>query len=324
QVGQVGTFDRAVSFSSSVDRTSSPLNSIVVAGVPQVVTTSSAGSLSLTQLLPTGTSYTVTASGISQDSTQRSLLFNPAVVSRMAAAVNQPLLNGFGTLPNKRFLMVAANNVLTSSQLFRGQVTAVVVQVERAYWDLTAARQTIVAATQALAAARHLVKDTQDRVEIGTAAGVDVIAAQAAAASAERDLIVAQTSYQLQQAQLKQMVARTSGPELDAAEIDPVDSLPDPINHPVPDLQAALAAAGEHRPEVLTAQQDLKNQDITSKFTRNGMLPTVSAFGLFAGSGLTGDSIAATGGLGSSLRQDFVAEYPEYAAGVSATVVLRN
>jgi outer membrane protein TolC len=324
QVGQVGTFDPAVSFSTSVDRTSSPLNSIVVAGVPQVTTRSSAGSLSLTQLLPTGTSYTFTTNGISQDSTQRSLLFNPAVVSRMAIGVNQPLLNGFGTLPNKRFLMVAANNVVTSSELFRGQVTSVVVQVERAYWDLMASRQTIAAAAQALEAARHLVKDTQDRVEVGTAAGVDVIAAQAAAASAERDLIVAQTTHQLQQAQLKNMIARTNAPELDAVDIDPTDALPDPINRPVPDLPSALAAALEHRPEVLTAQQDLKNQDITSQFTRNGMLPTVSAFALYAGSGLTGDSIVATGGLGGSLRQDFSAQYPEYAAGISATVVLRN
>src|SRR5262249_47056389 len=91
-----------------------------------------------------------------------------------------------------------------------------------------------------------------------------------------------------------------------------------------PDLQAALAAALEHRPEILTAQQDLKNQDITTQFTRNGMLPTVSAFALYAGSGLTGDSLASAGGLGSSLQQDVAAQYPEYAAGVSATVVLRN
>ena len=324
QVGQVGTFDPAVSFNASYDRTSSPLNSLVVAGVPQVTTTSSAGSVSFTQLLSQGTSFTLTTNGISQNSTQQSLLFNPAVVSRMALGVNQPLLSGFGSLPNKRFLMVAANNLKTSDQLFRSQVTTAVVQVEDAYWDLTASRQAIVAAESARDAARQLVDDTKVRLELGTAAGVDVIAAEAAAAAAERDLIVAQTTYELQQTQLKNMLSKEGDPELDAAEVDPTDPLPDPGGRAMPNLPAALAQAMDHRPELSTAQQDLKNQDITARFTRNGMLPTVSVFGLYAGSGLTGSTLRTSAGLGASLKEDFDATFPEYAAGISATVPLRN
>jgi outer membrane protein TolC len=324
QVGQAGTFDPAISFSSSYDRTASPLNSLVVAGVPQVTTTSSAGSVSLTQLLPQGTSFTLTTNGIAQTSTQQSLLFNPAVVSRMALGVNQPLLSGFGSLPNKRFLMVALNNVTTSEELFRMQVTTAIVQVEDAYWDLSASRLAIAAAEEARTAARQLVKETGDRVEIGTAAGVDVIAAEAAEAASERDLIVAQTTYQLQQAQLKNLISKASDPELDAAEVDPTDSLPEPGVSPLPDLQTALQSAMDHRPELLSAEQDLKNQDITTRFTRNGMLPALSAFALYAGSGLTGDTLRSTGGLGGSLGQDFSATFPEYAAGLSATVSLRN
>jgi outer membrane protein TolC len=324
QVGQAGTFDPAVTFSSSYDRTSSPLNSLVVAGVPQVSTTSSAGSVSLTQLLPQGTSFTLTTNGIAQNSTQQSLLFNPAVVSRMALGVNQPLLSGFGSLPNKRFLMVALNNVTTSEELFRAQVTSAIVQVEDLYWDLSASREAIAAAEEARTAAQQLVKETQDRVEIGTAAGVDVASAEAAAAAAERDLIVAQTTYQLQQAQLKNLLSKASDPDLDAAEVDPIDPLPDASGQALPDLQAAIQSALTHRPELLGAEQDLKNQDITARFTRNGMLPSVSAFALYAGSGLTGDTVRTSGGLGGSLGQDFSAAFPEYAAGVSATVALRN
>jgi outer membrane protein TolC len=324
QVGQAGTFDPAVTFSSSYDRTSSPLNSLVVAGVPQVTTTSSAGSVGLTQLMPQGTSFTLTTNGIAQSSTQKSLLFNPAVVSRMALGVNQPLLNGFGSLPNKRFLTVALNNLTTSEELFRAQATSAIVQIENAYWDLSASRLAIAAAEEALKAARQLVKETQDRVEIGTAAGVDVTAAEAAAAASERDLIVAQTAHQLQQAQLKSLISKVSDPELDAAEVDPTDPLPEPAGRPLPDLEAALQSAMAHRPELLSAQQDLKNQDLTARFTRNGMLPAVSAFALYAGSGLTGDTPLSTAGLGTSLGQDFSAAFPEYAAGLSATVSLRN
>jgi outer membrane protein len=324
QVGQTGTFDPAISFSSSYDRTSSPLNSLVVAGVPQVSTTSSAASVSFTQLMPEGTSFTLTTNGIAQNSTQQSLLFNPAVVSRMALGVNQPLLSGFGSLPNKRFLMVALNNVTTAQELLRAQVTTVIVLVEDAYWDLNASRLAIAAAEGARKAALLLVKETQDRVEIGTAAGVDVVAAEAAAAAAERDVIVAQTAYQLQQAQIKNLISKESDPELDAAEVNPIDPLPDPAGAPPPDLQAALQAAMARRPELLSAEQDLQNQDITARFTRNGMLPALSAFALYAGSGLTGDTLRSSAGLGASLGQDFSAAFPEYAAGLSATVSLRN
>jgi len=54
------------------------------------------------------------------------------------------------------------------------------------------------------------------------------------------------------------------------------------------------------------------------------MLPAVSAFALYAGSGLTGDTLGSSAGLGTSLGQDFSATFPEYAAGLSATVSLRN
>jgi outer membrane protein len=323
-VPQVGTFDPSVSISASYDSTLSPLNSLVVAGVPQVTTASSASSVNYTQLFPEGSSVTLTVNGIAQNSTQQSLLFNPAVISRLAVGVNQPLLNGFGFLPNKRFLMVAANNLTTSDELFRTQVTTIVSQVENAYWSLVAARQTIEAAQHAFDAADRLVHNTEVREQFGTAAGIDVVSAQSASASAERDLIVAQTNFQLQQAQLKSLISKGSDPQVDAVEIETSDTLPDPAAQAAPDLAAALSTALDRRPELKTAAQDLRNQDISVRFTRNGLLPTLSVFGLYAGAGLNGNTLQTTGGLGGSLGQVIDATYPEYAAGVSATVPIRN
>ncbi|HWF85386.1 MAG TPA: TolC family protein [Vicinamibacterales bacterium] len=323
-VPQVGTFDPAISINASYDRTASPLNSLVVAGVPQVTTTSSASSFNYTQLFPEGSSVTLTVNGIAQSSTQQSLLFNPAVVSRLAVGVNQPLLNGFGFLPNERFLMVARNDMKTSEALFREQLTTIIVQVEDAYWNLAASRQAIASAQHSFDAAKELVNDTRARDEIGTAAGIDVIAAESASASAERDLIVAQTNFQLQQAQLKNLLTKTGDPALDAADIDTADGLPQPEGRPAPDLPAALASAMDNRPELKTAGADLQNQDITARFTRNGLLPNVSVFGLYAGAGLDGDTLLAANGAGASLGQALDAAYPEYAAGVSATIPIRN
>jgi outer membrane protein TolC len=321
---QVGTFDPAVSLNASYDRTVAPLNSVVVAGVPRVTTYSSAGSVSYTQLFPLGSSVTWAVAGIEQNSTQQALLFNPAAVSRLAMGFNQPLLNGFGLMSNKRFVMVAANNLKTSDELFRQQVATAVVQVEDAYWDLAASREIIVAAQRALEAARQLVDGTKTRAKLGAVAGIDVVSAESAAAAAERDLIVAQTNFQLQQAQLKNLLSKVSDAELDRAEIETTDALPDPDGRPLPDVQAAQTAALAHRPELRSSMQDLQNQDISVRFTRNGLLPNVSTFGLYAGAGLTGDTVQLSNGLGASLGQILGATYPEYAGGVSATIPIRN
>ena len=90
-IGPVGTFDPTINYNFSWDRTSSPLNSLVVAGVPSVTTYSTSYSGSYTQLLPTGTSYFVSLNGLRSSSTQQSLLFNPDVASRMSMGFNQPL-----------------------------------------------------------------------------------------------------------------------------------------------------------------------------------------------------------------------------------------
>jgi outer membrane efflux protein len=187
QIGQVGSFDPSVSINFSLDRTLSPLNTLQVAGVPQVATTSTALSGSYTQLFPTGTSFTYTISGIRQQSTQQFLLYNPAVISRLALGINQPLLSGRGYLPNKRFIMVATNNLRTSGELIRQQVTATVVQVENTYWNFAAAEEAVLAAQRSLEVAQRVNDDTEIKVSVGTAAPIDTAATQSAVAAAQRD-----------------------------------------------------------------------------------------------------------------------------------------
>jgi len=324
QVPQAGSFDPSVTLNSSWDRTVAPLNTLQVAGVPAVTTYSSAFSGTYTQMFPDGSSYLFALSGIRQSSTQQHLLYNPAVISRFAAGFNQPLLNGLGFLPNKRFLMVAQNDLRTSEELFRLQVTTVVVQVQNAYWDLEASRQGIVAAGRTLEAARTLYRQTRVMAEVGTMAALDVATADAAVAAAERDLVVAQTSFQIQQAQLKNMLSKTIDPDLEAAEVETTDQLPEPNELDVPDLQTALDSAMRQRPDLLVPEQDIRNQDITVRFTRNGLLPNVSIFGLYAGAGLAGNTFLTAAGTQESLTQDIVAQNPEYAGGTSVVLPLRN
>src|SRR4029077_17295761 len=230
---QVGSFDPSVAFNFSLDRNYSPLNRLKVAAVPQVETTSGVFTGSYTQLFPTGTSFTYSLNAIRQNTTQQFLLYNPAVLSRFALSVNQPLANGFGYLPNKRFMMIAAANLRTTDELLRTQVTAVVVQVENADWNLPAAEKAILAAQEARDVADRLDRDTKTRLQVGTVAGIELASTGAAVAVAQRDLIVAKTNYQLQEAQIKGLLSKQLDPELDTAGIEITEDLPEPSERDV-------------------------------------------------------------------------------------------
>src|SRR5881397_166928 len=245
QIPQVGTFDPSVSVNFSIDHNTTPLNTLQVAGVRRVNTTSTALTTSYTQMFSGGTSFTYNLNGIRQNSSQQFLLYNPAVISRFTIGVNQPLYNGRGAVPNQRFIMVAKNNMRTSDELLRQQVTATIVQVENAYWNLAAASEAVSAAERNLEVAQHLDDDTKARLEVGTVAAIELASTGSAVAAAQRDLIVAQTDFQLQEAQFKKLLSKRIDTELDAATVETTDELPEPNQRDVPQLSTALAAALE-------------------------------------------------------------------------------
>jgi len=328
-VAPVGTFDPTVNFNYSWDRTSSPLNTLVVAGTPLVTTASTAYSGSLTQFIPEGTSYFFGLAAIRASSTQQNLLFNPEVVTRMSMGFNQPLLSGFGFLPNERFLIVARNNLKVSGEIFRQQVIQTIVQVENAYWNMAAFQLSVNVAEQSLAAARNLYDLDRRRAEIGVLARLDVVSDESEVAGRERDLVVARTNLQFQQTQLKDMLTKETDPNLEAAEVVTTDSLPEPRDSDIPEMETALATAFNNRPDLRVANVNLQNENVSARFTANNLLPVANVFSQYAASGLSGVSGLGTpeitrNGAAQSLTQLIEGAYPEYSYGLSLTVPIRN
>ncbi|HEV3334334.1 MAG TPA: TolC family protein [Bryobacteraceae bacterium] len=323
-VGPAGAFDPSVTFGFSWDRVTSPLNSVVVSGIPTTTSYAAAISASYSQLFTNGTSYSVSFSGLRQSTTQQNTLFNPDVTSRLSIGFNQPLMAGFGTLPNERFMLVAQTNRGTAQEVFREQVINSVAQLEDAYWNLAAFQLNVRVAQESLAVSRELYNETKKQQEIGTLSQLDVVTAESQVAASERDLVIAQTNLQVQETNLKQMVSKRDDPELDAATVVVTNPLPDPQESDLPQLENALATARSNRPELRQAQNNLLNQDTAIRFTQNNMKPNTALFGLYASSGLQGNTALVTGGVGGSLSQSFGAAYPETAAGVSMAASIRN
>jgi len=323
-IGPAGAFDPTVSFSSSYDRVTSPLNSLVVSGIPTTTSSAAAYSGSYAQLFPTGSSYSVSLSTLRQNTTQENLLYNPDVTSRLSIGFNQPLAAGFGRGPNMRFIRVAQVNQGTAKEVFRQQVITSIAQVEGAYYDLAAFQLNVRVAQESLAAVRQLYRDTQRQAEIGVLSRIDVVTVESQVAASERDLIVAQTNFEQQVTTLKQLLSKRGDPALDSAEIAVTDSLPEPRESDLPELAKALEDANKNRPELVESANNLQNQNAAIKYAQNNLLPSVAVFGLYAASGLRGDTKSESAGALGALGQTAIGRYPEAAVGMSMTASIRN
>jgi outer membrane protein len=333
-VGAAGAFDPSISYTASYDRVTSPLNSLAVSGIPVTTSSAIANSFSYAQLFTEGTSYSVSLSTLSQQTTQKNTLFNPDVTSRLSIGVNQPLLAGFGNLPNQRFMMVAKTNQKTAREVFLQQVITSTVQLENAYYDLASFQLNVELTAKSLAAVNELLGETKRQEALGTLSGLDVVTVESQVAASQRDLIVAQTNLQVQETTVKQLLSKRGDPELDAATIVLTDLMPEPRDADVPVVGGALSTAFANRSELREAGNNLQNQAIGIQYAKNNMMPSLSVFGLYAGSGLRGDTpivvgttpttpIVAGGAVGS-LGQAFGAAYPEAAYGVSFGAAIRN
>jgi outer membrane protein len=179
-------------------------------------------------------------------------------------------------------------------------------------------------AEQSLAVAQQLLKDNQIRVDVGTMSPLDVTSAGSEVASRTRDLTVALTNLQFQEATLKNMLVKRANPQLDSARVVLKDKMPQPNDLDIPDVQGALTSASQNRLELQQADIGLENQDISVRFTQNALRPSASVFGFYAGSGLQGSSAESDSGIFNAFAQSFQATYPEYAGGFSLSIPLRN
>jgi outer membrane protein len=338
-VGAAGAFDPSVSFGMSYDRVTSPLNSLIVSGIPTTTSSAIAYSASYAQMFTTGASYSVSLSTLRQNSTQENLLYNPDVTSRLSIGFNQPLLAGFGRMANERFITVARNNVATADQVFKQQVITSVVQLEDAYYGLAAFQLNVQVAEESLKAVQQLDQETRKQEEAGVMSHLDVVTADSQLAASQRDLLVAQTNLEQQETTLKQLLSKRDDPDLDSAQIVVTGLLPQPREQDLPNLAAAVSMALANRPEIKIDDNNLKNQDTAIAYAKNNLMPSLAAFGLYASSGLQGTYVppaaavtaAATpgktftsGGAVGSLGQSFGGTYPETATGVSFGAAIRN
>ncbi len=215
---------------------------------------------------------------------------SPNISSNLQFKVTQTLLQGFGFLPNTRFIRIAKNNREISDVAFRLQVITTVDQIENIYWDLVYAYQNVKVQEEAVAFAQKTLEDNKKQVQAGTLPPIQVVSAENTVATDEEALILAQNNLQLQQLLMKNALTRSLDDQVLAdADVIPTSTMQLPDKEPVIPTQDLINDALSHRAELAESRIDLSNREINNKAVRNAMLPTLNLFAYYGGAGLGGD-----------------------------------
>lgn len=294
-VGGKTQFDPVVTSTLSLQQTAIPINNPFLSGVGALTRLSAlenhvtVGNFGYSQGFETGTQLQVQFTNNRTSTSSAFNLFNPGFQTLLQVQLTQPLLNGFGKLPNLRYIIEAKNNVKVGESQFQQQVMATVAQVSTDYWELVYARENIHVQEAAVAVTQKLYEDNKKQLEIGTMAPLDVLTAQSQLATDQQNLIVARAVSQLDQTNLLNDIAKDPLAEpLAGVEIVPTTPISAPdITENIP-IADAVREAWQKRPETRQAELKLENAGIEVKATRNALLPQLNLFGLYSAAGLGG------------------------------------
>src|SRR5271170_6243575 len=300
------SFDPVLSVGYSWQHANVPVNNPFISGtgtgtdILVVNQNYSAVNFGYTQGFHTGTNFSVTLNTARSATNEPDVFFNPAFTPILTATLSQPLLNGFGILPNTRYIIEQKNTIKAANSQFAQQVIAVVTQTSDDYWELVYDRENVKVEEAAVGVSHKLWEDNKKQLEIGTMAPLDVLTAESQLATDQQNLIVAQTTKLQQETVLLNDIAKSLlAKDVAGNEIVPTTpiSTPDVVENI--SLQDAVQEAWKKRPELYQADLNLKNSRIEVKATRNALLPSLNAYIQYQAQGLNGTGINTTNVPGS-------------------------
>ncbi len=240
-----------------------------------------------------GGSFTFGFNNRRTDSSNQFATRNPSYTSALSAVVVQPLLRGFQIDNTRAQLRVTRLNQDVSEVQLKATITNTLANTRNAYWDLVYAVQAVDVARRSLELADKLVEDNKTRVEIGTMAPIDVVQAEAEAATRRQALAQVEATWRTAELALKRLIVGGTEDRYWTATINPVDrppSTPTKI-----DLTAAVKRALQERTDLEQARRQLESNDVNLRQLSNQTLPALDLTASYGLTGLGGTQFARQG-----------------------------
>jgi outer membrane protein len=343
--------DPALTGNLQYEATTTQESSTFITGTNQLNTDTSIFDFGYTQGFISGTALSATFNNSRQSTNSSRSGFSPQLSSTFRIQATQHLLQGFGPKINGRFIVQAKNNRRITDSAFRQQLLYSVNQVENIYWGLVSAYEDEQSKERALAQSTQLTADNRRQLQIGTLAPLDVVNSDAAVATDQQSLVASKSNLEYQQLIMKQAIARNlEDPVLTNAPIVPTDRVAlDPLPEESMSQEDLVKQAYINSPQIEQATLNMKNNEITIRGEKNGLLPVVDAYAFYGANTIGGSqnalencntsSFLGTGGFtpctpsnggispsgyGTVFSNLFNSTAPDKGVGVNITIPIRN
>lgn len=259
--------------------------------------------------LNTGLQYDITGGG----SYQRPLR-NAEYSGNAGISLTQPLLRNFRIDASRQTILVARKDLKISELGLAREVMTVVTDVEKVYYELIAAEESVKVQEKALQLAEKLYEENRKRVEVGALAPLDEKQSASQVASRKADLQSAQQTLATQENVIKQLIS-DDYVAWHSVDIRPAERLAaEPVTLSVED---SWKRGLSMRPDFLSAKQAVERQDIVVRYQKNQLYPSLNLIGGYA---LAGRNI----GYSETFRNVGDRDNPTYTLGLTLSMPLSN
>ena len=336
-------FDPAVLGRFNSTRAQTPSNS-ALNGAANLNELNQPFSLNYTQMLGTGTTYSVGYTDTKRSTNSAFATYNPSYGSSLNFNISQPLLRGRGSYFTRMPITIARSKLKSSLYTREDQLMQLVANAELAYWAVVEARENLRVNEKSLALADTSLKRSKRELELGAISALEIYQPEANYANAE--ISVTQARYRLQQAEdaLRKQMGADLDPKARELAIVLTESVSPPSETTTYDKDAKQAMVDEalnRRPDLKALAENLGADDLTIAQANNALLPDLSLTAQYGGYGqggnfyskqdvFQGDGTTSTvvtmlpGGFGDAFSQMFGFGFPTYGFGLTLRLPIKD
>lgn len=337
----ISSFDPTVSFFANFAHTTTPQSNLQLTGTPELVSNTRNFQAQYVQNWDWGMTAQLTYASNYFHINSSFLALNPYSAGDLDLQVSQNLLQGFGRAVNDRNIRVQKNNLKVTDLQFKQQLITTISAALNLYWDLVSFDEDVRSRKQEVATAQQLLQDNKRQVSIGAIAEIEITRAEAQLYTSQQDLVVAETNLLQQETILKNALSRNGVANANLADVHivPLDRIEIPKQDEIPPVEDLFKEALAKRVEVETNRLNIDSNKMNLVGIRNSLRPTLQAFFELTNNGLSGTLTPEAallpafeaaqlgylgGGYGNLLGQIFRRNFPNYSAGFSLNIPLRN